>query len=150
MDQMRCILEYFSPMPMTMNRVFFTLELEGVATFWRVHRKDGVTLGFTSHDRDLWFDGVLHRAAPGMLPSAIRRSADLTDDSADVQGALAHDSISSADLAAGKYDGAAIESGAVDWENLDRTVLYTGTLGSVSVTPTLGSSDGPILRTVTV
>ena len=46
-----------------MNRVFNATELEGVTTFWRVSRRDGVTLGFTGHDRDLWLDGVLHRAA---------------------------------------------------------------------------------------
>ncbi len=115
-----------------MTRVFFREELEGVATFWRIHRRDGVTLGFTSHDRDLWFDGVLHRAAPGMLPSAIRRTADLASDSAEVEGALAHDSIDAADLAAGRFDGAAILVGAVDWENLDHAVLHSGTFGSVS------------------
>lgn len=115
-----------------MSRVFFREELEGVATFWRIRRRDGVTLGFTTHDRDLWFDGVLHRAAPGMLPSAIRRTADLSSDSAEVQGTLTHDSISSADLAAGRYDGARIEIGAVDWENRDRTVLYNGSLGGIT------------------
>jgi uncharacterized phage protein (TIGR02218 family) len=115
-----------------MSRVFFREALEGVATFWRVRRRDGVTLGFTSHDRDLWFDGVLHRAAPGMLPSAIRRSADLGSDSAEVQGALTHDAISAADLAAGRFDGAAVEIGVVDWETLDRAVLYRGEIGGVT------------------
>lgn len=115
-----------------MSRVFFREELEGVATFWRVRRRDGVTLGFTSHDRDLWFDGVLHRAAPGMVPSAIRRSADLSPDSAEVQGALSHDAISAADLAAGRFDGAGVEIGVVDWENLERAVLYRGEIGGVS------------------
>ena len=65
-----------------MSRVFLRETLEGAATFWRVLRRDGVTLGLTSHDRDLWFDGVRHRAAPGMQPSAIRRSADLAPDCA--------------------------------------------------------------------
>ncbi len=115
-----------------MSRVFFRETLEGVATFWRVFRRDGVTLGFTSHDRDLRFDGVLHRAAPGMVPSAIRRSADLNPDSAEVQGALTHDSIRAADLAAGRFDGAVVEIGVVDWENLDRAVLYRGEIGTVS------------------
>ena len=71
-----------------MSRVWFSQPLETAATFWRVIRRDGVTLGFTTHDRDLWFDGVLHRAAPGMVPSAIRRSTDFEPDSAEVQGAL--------------------------------------------------------------
>jgi len=115
-----------------MSRVFFREPLEGVATFWRIRRRDGVTLGLTSHDRDLWFDGVLHRAAPGMVPSAIRRTADLSPDSAEVQGALTHDSIPAADLASGRFDGAAVEIGVVDWENLDRSVLYRGEIGGVA------------------
>jgi uncharacterized phage protein (TIGR02218 family) len=111
---------------------FFTSELEGVATFWRIRRRDGVTLGFTSHDRDLWFDGVRHRAAPGMLPSAIRRTAGLTGDSAEMQGALAHDSIAEGDLSAGRFDGARVEVGAVDWETRANAVLYRGEIGAIS------------------
>ncbi|AKH43479.1 putative phage protein (TIGR02218 family) [Altererythrobacter atlanticus] len=115
-----------------MNRVFFHHELEGVATWWRVLRRDGVTLGFTSHDRDLRFDGILHRAAPGMLPSAIRRTADLELDSAEVSGALSHDSISATDLHAGRFDGAVVEIGLVDWEDLQRATLHRGEIGEIS------------------
>jgi uncharacterized phage protein (TIGR02218 family) len=115
-----------------MTRVFLREPLEGAATFWRIRRRDGVTLGLTSHDRDLWFDGVTHRAAPGMLPSAVRRSADLAPDSAEVHGALTHDSIAAVDLAAGRFDGAGVEIGVVDWETLDRAVLYRGEIGGVT------------------
>jgi uncharacterized phage protein (TIGR02218 family) len=115
-----------------MSRVFFREELEPTATVWRVLRRDGVTLGFTSHDRDLWLDGVLHRAAPGMLPSAVRRTADLGPDSVDVEGALTHDSISAADLAAGLFDGAQIHLGVADWQNGDLAVLYRGEVGALS------------------
>lgn len=115
-----------------MTRVWFSSELETVATFWRVHRRDGVTLGFTSHDADLWFDGVLHQAAPGMMPSAIRRSADLEPDSADVEGAMSHDSIAATDLATGRFDGAHVAIGVVDWETLETFVLYRGSIGTVS------------------
>ena len=115
-----------------MTRVVYRQALEGVATFWRIRRRDGVTLGLTSHDRDLWFDGVRHRAAPGMLPSAIRRSSDLAPDSAEVHGALTHDSISAIDLAAGRFDGAGVEIGVVDWETLERAVLYRGEIGGVT------------------
>lgn len=115
-----------------MSHTFFTQELEGVATFWRIHRNDGVTLGFTSHNRDLWFDGIMHRAAPGMVPSAIRRTSALSSDSADVNGALGHNSISAADLASGRFDNAQVRIGAVDWETLDHATLYNGSIGSVS------------------
>ncbi len=115
-----------------MSHIFFASELEGVATFWRIERRDGCVLGFTSHDRNLWFDGVLHRAAPGLVPSAIRRTAGIDSDSAEVEGALAHDAIRAADLAAGRYDGARFAIGVVDWETLDRAVLYHGEAGAIA------------------
>ena len=115
-----------------MSRVWFSGPLETVASFWRVARRDGVTLGFTTHDRDLWFDGLCHRATPGMVPSAIRRSADFEADSAEVEGALSHESISASDLAIGRFDGAAVQIGVVDWASLESAVLYRGTIGAVS------------------
>ena len=55
-----------------MTRVWFDTPLETVATFWRVLRRDGVTLGFTTHDRDLRFDydHALPGHANGMTLSA--------------------------------------------------------------------------------
>ena len=114
-----------------MSRVWFAQPLESVATWWRVLRRDGVTLGFTTHDRDLWFDGVLHAAAPGMVPSAIRRTADFAPDSAEVDGALSHASIRADDLAQGRYDAARVLVGLVDWETLETSVLYSGTIGGI-------------------
>lgn len=115
-----------------MTRVFFARELDTAATFWRVLRRDGVALGFTSHNRDLVFGGILHRAAPGMVPSAVRLTSDLSEENAGVEGALSHDAISEIDLSAGLYDEAAIEVGIVDWDNLDNTILYSGTLGRIT------------------
>lgn len=115
-----------------MDRVWFSEPLETVATFWRVLRRDGVTFGFTTHDRDLRFDGINHRATPGMNPSAIRRSADFEPDSAEVEGALSHDSISALDLSLGRFDTARVLIGVVDWQSLERHVLYRGTIGTVS------------------
>ncbi len=112
-------------------RVFFNRELDNVATFWRIFRRDGVTLGFTSHDRDLTFSGIRHRAAPGMLPSAVRLTSQIGDDSAEVEGALSHDTINEADLAAGLFDEAGIAIGAVDWETLENHTLYSGQMGRI-------------------
>lgn len=115
-----------------MSRVWFADRLETVATFWRVLRRDGVALGFVTHDRDLWLDGVLHRAAPGMVPSAIRRSAGIEADSAEVEGALTHDAIAASDVIRGRFDGAAIRIGLVDWESGESTLLYGGSIGAVT------------------
>lgn len=114
-----------------MMRVFFDRELDTVATFWRIYRRDGAALAFTSHDRDLSFGGIRHLAAPGMIPAAIRLTSELSDDSAEVQGVLNHGSIRDADLAAGLFDEAAIEIGAVDWTSLDHHTLYTGQIGRI-------------------
>ncbi len=115
-----------------MNRVFFNTELESVAIYWRIERSDGVALGFTTHDRDLRFDGLLHRSAPGLVPSAIRRNSGLELDNAEVRGALSHDSIRAKDLAMGRYDNARVEIGTVDWQTLERAGLYSGKIGPVS------------------
>lgn len=112
-------------------RVFFDRELDTAATFWRIYRCDGVTLGFTSHNRDLFFAGITHKAAPGMVPAAIRLNADLSNDSAEVEGVLGHESISGEDLAAGLFDHAAIEVGIMDWQSLEWHTLYSGQLGQI-------------------
>lgn len=115
-----------------MSRIWFAGDLETVANFWRIDRRDGVTLGFTTHDADLWFDGVLHRASPGMVPSSIRKSAGFEPDSAEVRGILSHEAISAADLAEGRFDGARVRIGLIDWQTTERDTLYTGTIGAVS------------------
>lgn len=112
-------------------RVFFDRELDTVATFWRIYRRDGAALAFTSHDRDLTFGGIRHLAAPGMIPAAIRLTSELSNDSAEVQGALNHDSLREDELAAGLFDEAAIEIGAVDWMSLENHTLYTGQIGRI-------------------
>jgi len=115
-----------------MTRSFFASELEGVATFWRIERRDGVTIGLTNHDRDLCFDGLRHQASPGMVPSAIRRTRDLSPDSAEVSGALCASGLCGDDLEAGRFDGASFAIGLVDWETLERSVLFRGRLGEVA------------------
>lgn len=114
-----------------MTRIWFGQPLETVAVWWRIERRDGVALGFTSHDRDLHFAGLRHRTAPGMVPSAVRRTATLEADSAEVTGALSHDAIGEEDLSAGRFDGARVSMGLVDWETLEAETLFTGTIGSV-------------------
>ena len=113
------------------TRRWFSQPLETAAIWWRLERRDGVTLGFTSHDRDLAFGGLVHRTAPGMVPSAIRRTADFEADSAEIAGALSHDSIREDDLAAGRFDGASVSMGLIDWQNFEQATLYSGTIGAV-------------------
>ncbi|MDF7777796.1 DUF2163 domain-containing protein [Sphingomonas sp. AOB5] len=107
-------------------------DLTTLALCWRIERRDGVTIGLTAHDRDLEIDGLVYRAAPGMTPSAITRSAALDSDSMDVTGALTSSAISEADLLAGRWDGAQVAVFATDWTAPDERVsLGEGTIGAV-------------------
>lgn len=106
--------------------------LTTVALCWRIERRDGVTIGLTAHDRDLEIDGLVYRAAPGMTPSAITRSAALDADSMDVAGALTSEAISERDLLAGQWDGARVSVFVTDWTAPgERVSLGEGTIGSV-------------------
>lgn len=90
--------------------------LSTLAFCWRLDRRDGVTIGLTSHDRDLMIGDVRYRAAPGMTPSAVRSGIGVEGSDADVEGALVADAISEADLMAGRWDGAKLELRLTQWE----------------------------------
>src|SRR5947209_10922411 len=80
-----------------------------LARCWKVSRRDGVVMGFTDHDRDLVVGGVTFRAGTGFSSSEAVSRFDLSVDGAEISGALADDSLTEADLAAGRYDAAQVE-----------------------------------------
>jgi uncharacterized phage protein (TIGR02218 family) len=107
----------------------------GVTTLcrcWIVTRRDGVVLGFTDHDEDLVVDGVTCRAATGLTGSEATAQLGLAVQGSEVSGALADQSLTEADLAAGRYDAAAVTVHVVDWSEPSLTVLLArGVLGEV-------------------
>jgi len=110
-------------------------ELTTMALCWRLDRADGVTMGFTTHDRTLTIGGVPYGASPGMLPSAVRQSDGFDVDTLDVDGALTADAITADDLAVGRWDGAALSLFAVDWSDpaADPLPIARGEIGDVSI-----------------
>jgi uncharacterized phage protein (TIGR02218 family) len=110
-------------------------DLTTIAFCWRVARRDGVTLGLTSHDKDLDIDGLLYRSAPGIWPSAIALSTGFEVDLLEVRGSLTSDAIRSADLEAGRWDGAAVTIFVADWDNPAAApiAIAGGELGDVTV-----------------
>ena len=113
----------------------FDRDLTTIAFCWRLERRDGVALGFTSHDRDLVRAGLRYRAAPGMLPSAIALSDGFEPHGLDIAGALTSDAITAEDLAAGRWDGASLFVFLADWEDgsAEPVPLARGELGDVSL-----------------
>ncbi len=108
-------------------------ELTTLAICWQIIRRDGVALGFTTHDSALRIAGMAYESAPGMTPSAVVASDGLDVDVMDVAGALSADAIRAVDLAAGRHDGAAVRIFMVDWQAPDagQQLLAAGTLGAV-------------------
>ena len=114
--------------------MFLDAELATIALCWRIERRDGVAVGLTAHDRDLVVGGLVHRAAPGMTPSAIQRADGLEADTMDVAGALTSAAIGERDLLAGRWDGARVVLFAVDWTDPgSRVELGEGIIGAVEL-----------------
>jgi uncharacterized phage protein (TIGR02218 family) len=107
----------------------------GVTTLARCHilrRRDGITMGFTDHDRDLVVDGVTCRAGAGLTASEATARLGLQVDGGEFSGALADDSLTEDDLAAGRWDAADVRVFLVDWSEPHlRVLLAAGTVGEV-------------------
>src|SRR5699024_5557858 len=54
-----------------------------LAWCWRIARADGVTFGFTDHDRTLSFDGTDFEPESGLTASEVRSGSDLSVDAQD-------------------------------------------------------------------
>ena len=107
----------------------------GVTTLARCHLitcRDGAVFGFTDHDCDITLGEVVCRAGTGLTASEATARLGLQVDGAELSGALADESLSEADLAAGRWDAAQIETWLVDWsEPALRVLIAAGTLGEV-------------------
>ncbi|CAM3298929.1 DUF2163 domain-containing protein [Asticcacaulis taihuensis] len=95
---------------------------------WLIERRDGLTLGFTDHDRALVFLGVVCQAQSGLTAGATNADIGETG-SAAISGAISSEAISAEDIAAGLYDSAAVRIYTVDWRDPSDYVLTgAGTL----------------------
>lgn len=112
-----------------------TALVEGATTLcrcWAVKRRDGVTLGFTDHDRALSFDGIAFEAGAGLDGTAAERATNLSVDTQTVIGALQSDAITEEDIERGLYDSAEVTLWLVDWRDVaSRMLVSRGLIGDV-------------------
>lgn len=100
---------------------------------WRLVLRDGSRLGFTDHDGDILFDGLTHLAASGLDASEVETTLGFSGAGGEVAGALMAAALTEADLAAGRYDGATLETWLVDWLQPEaRVLLDIGAIGEAS------------------
>ncbi|WP_416368281.1 DUF2163 domain-containing protein [Tritonibacter mobilis] len=103
-----------------------------VCRAWAVRRTDGVTLGFTDHDRDLSFDGMTFRAGTGLSARSLMQSTGLAVDNSEALGALSSDAVREADIESGRYDGAEVRAWLVNWaDTTERALQFRGSLGEI-------------------
>src|SRR5210317_1820897 len=108
---------------------------EGTTTLawcWRITRADGVTFGFTDHDRALAFEDTTFEPESGLTASEIRSGTDLSVDAQDAEGVLTSDKITETDIADGLWDNAAVELWRVNWTDTSQRVLMRrGAIGQI-------------------
>lgn len=103
-----------------------------VCRCWSLTRRDGVRYGFTDHDGDLSFDGLVFRADTGLTARAVQQTTGLAVDNTEVLGILNDAAISDADVDAGRFDGALVEAWLVNWAApKERVLKFRGSLGEI-------------------
>lgn len=103
-----------------------------VARCWAVTRRDGVALGFTDHDRELSFAGLTFRPDAGLTARATVQGTGLSVDNSEALGVLSSDSVTEANIEAGRYDGAEVRLWHANWADPeDRELRFRGTLGEI-------------------
>jgi uncharacterized phage protein (TIGR02218 family) len=115
------------------NHPWLSRDVVPIAWCWRIERRDGVTIGLTTHDRAINIDGLVYSPAPGMRPSAVGQRIGLEAASLEIEGALSGSAIAEADLADGRWDGAAVRLSVVNWQDSNQQVVIAeGRLGRVT------------------
>ena len=104
-----------------------------VCRCWDVVRADGRAFGFTDHDRDLAFEGLIYRAGTGLTARAFAQATGLSVDNSEAMGALSDAAVSEADIAAGRFDGARLRAWVVNWADVaERELRFAGSFGEVT------------------
>ena len=119
------------------------------ADFCRLVRKDGTTLGFSSHVEDLTINSVLYKSGAGYTPSAYGGNIQLNPSVVDVEGILSTLGIPRADISAGLYDHAEVYVFTTNYLSpvVDEQKLFRGRWGQCRlergkfITEFIGLSD---------
>ncbi len=113
-----------------------------IARICQIARPDGVSLGFTTCDRDIVLSGgERYKANTAFDPTAKEANADLSVDNQEIKSILNSDDITDADLRAGVYSDAVITIGIVRYNSLppsisDSIIEQVGVVGEITTTDT--------------
>lgn len=103
------------------------------ARAWAISRSDGLVLGFTDHDVELAFEGIVFRPNAGMTARAVVQGTGLSVDNSEAIGALSDQAINERDIIGGRWDGAELRQWEVEWQRPSRhRLIFRGHLGEIS------------------
>lgn len=108
-------------------------DVSTMAYLWKVIRSDGTIFGFTSHDEPIVYGGLTYEASSGFTPGLVATTSGLAVDDVELEGVLDSESITQADLVAGRWDGAEVILYRVNWKALadGAIILRRGWTGEV-------------------
>ena len=113
---------------------------------WRVTRRDGTVSGFTDHDRPLTVEGTTFEPRSGFTASEARETLGLAADTVEIEGAISAATITGEDIAAGRWDGATVETLLVNWRaSEEAATIRTQMVGRITRADSrfVAELDGP-------
>lgn len=115
-------------------KTHISAEVTTLATCWKIARRDGAVMGFTSLDVDIIVDGLTYRAESGISPSAVQTTSSFAVDNLEIEGMLSSSAITEADISAGFYDFAELEIFMVNYADLSqgKLQLRRGLIGEIT------------------
>lgn len=105
------------------------------AVFWKIEKRDGTVLGFSSHVEDIEIDGVTYLKNTGIFPSNVQVRVGKAVDNLQVLGLISSPTLSEAELLRGDFDDARVLLFLQSYEDtsLDPIILLRGGIGEVKV-----------------
>lgn len=111
-----------------------------LCTAVKITRRDGLVLGYTTHDIALTIDVdglglVTYTPVHGYKRSAIASQLGLSTDNVDLEGLLDDEALTDQDLLNGLYDGAEVKFMLLNWQDLSQGIvkLRRGLVGQVTL-----------------
>ena len=99
---------------------------------WKLVGNQGNTLGFTDHDRDLTINGLIYAAMSGMEGAEVETQLGLAIGGTEISGALNSDALTDAQISAGVWDNATVETWLVNWADVTTLILLDiGQIGEI-------------------
>jgi uncharacterized phage protein (TIGR02218 family) len=107
-----------------------------LATCIKITRRDGVSLFFTDHDKNITYAGDVYEASSTYQRTNVKTSGDLKVDNLDFSGILDSAKLDDDDMRAGLYDNSAFYLFVIDYTAPEDGIIkhLRGTMGTVTIT----------------